>query len=153
MIIMDSNLAGTLDDSFITDSIYLKWKLIIFVEQFSWKTEVKFLVFKFLQLHQSVETISKILLEFKKNQICHFSLIVLTKVNYFWQKLIRNVQPKNSYQLWKFSCNFFSRILAFVLRSLFYWCLFSFQMVFYYLNLFLGNKRIVQNFQIHSNSK
>jgi hypothetical protein len=66
MIIMDSNSAGTFDDSFITDSDYLKWKLVIFVEQFSWKTEVKFLVFKFLQLRQSVETTSKILLEFKK---------------------------------------------------------------------------------------
>jgi hypothetical protein len=36
-----------------------------------------------------------------------FFLIVFTKVNRFWQKLIRNVQPKNSYQLWKFSCIFF----------------------------------------------
>jgi hypothetical protein len=35
MIIMDSNLAGTFDDSFITDSNYLKWKLVIFMEQFS----------------------------------------------------------------------------------------------------------------------
>jgi hypothetical protein len=34
MIIMDSNLTGTFDDSFITDSNYLKWKLVIFVEQF-----------------------------------------------------------------------------------------------------------------------
>jgi hypothetical protein len=110
---MDSNLAGTFDDSFITDSNYLKWKLVIFVELFSWKTEVKFSVFKFLQLRQSVETTSKILLEFKKFQICHFSLIVLTKVNHFWQKLIRNVQPKKSYQLWKFSCNFFLECLHF----------------------------------------
>jgi hypothetical protein len=107
VIIMDSNLAGTFDDSFITDSNYLKWKLVIFKEQFSWKTEVKFLVFKFLQLRQSVETTSEILLEFKKIQIFHFSLIVLTKVNHFWQKFIRNVQPKNSYQLWNFLCNFF----------------------------------------------
>jgi hypothetical protein len=107
MIIMDSNLAGTFNDSIITDSNYLEWKLVIFVEQFSWKTEVKFLVFKFLQLRQSVETTSNIQLEFKKIQIYHFSLIVITKVNHFWQKLIRNVQPKNSYQLWKFSCNFF----------------------------------------------
>jgi hypothetical protein len=35
MIIMDSNLAGTFNDSFIKDSNYLKWKLVIFVEQFS----------------------------------------------------------------------------------------------------------------------
>jgi hypothetical protein len=70
MIIMDSNLAGTFDDSFITDSNYLKWKLFIFVEQF-------------LQVRQSVETTSKIQLEFKKFQICHFYLIVLTKVNHF----------------------------------------------------------------------
>jgi hypothetical protein len=87
--------------------LYLKWKLLIFVEQFSWKTEVKFLVLNFLQLRQSVETTSKIQLKFKKFQICHFFLIVLTKtkVNHFWQKLIRNVQPKNSYQL--FSCTYF----------------------------------------------
>jgi hypothetical protein len=97
MIIMGSNLAGTFDDSFITDSNYLKWKLVIFLERFSWKTEVKFLVLKFLQLRQSVETTSKIQLEFKKFQICPFYLIVLTKVNHFWKKLFRNVQPKNSY--------------------------------------------------------
>jgi hypothetical protein len=83
MIFMDSNLAGIFDDSFMTDSNYRKWKIVIFVEQFSWKTEGKFLVFKFLQLRQSVETTSKILLEFKKIQICHFFLIKLTKVNHF----------------------------------------------------------------------
>jgi hypothetical protein len=69
-MIMDSNLAGTFDDSFVTDSKYQKLKLVIFVKQFSWKTEVKFLVFKFLQLRQSVEMTSKILLEFKKFQMC-----------------------------------------------------------------------------------
>jgi hypothetical protein len=129
MIIMDSNFAATFDDSFITDSNYLKWKLVIFVEQFSWKTEVEFLVFKFLQLRQSVETTSKILLEYKNFQICQFSLIVLTKVNHFWQKLFRNAQPKKSYQLWNFTCNFFARILAFFRNnyfidadSVFRWC-------------------------------
>jgi hypothetical protein len=34
MINMDSNIAGTFEDSFITDSNYLKLKLVICVEQF-----------------------------------------------------------------------------------------------------------------------
>jgi hypothetical protein len=82
-----------------------------------------------LQLHQSVETFSKILLELKNVQICHLPLIVLTKINNFWQKLIRNVQPKNSLSALKIFVQFFSRLLAFfrnynfiVAYSVFRWC-------------------------------
>jgi hypothetical protein len=68
---MDSNLAGTFDDSFITDSNYQKWKLVIFVE-----------IFRF----QIFATTAKCRNDQKNTagiQICNFSLIVLTKVNHF----------------------------------------------------------------------
>mgnify|MGYP006329655043 CR=1 FL=1 len=123
--IINWNLAGTFENSLIIDPNRKKCKLIIFLEQFYWKTEEQFLVFIFLQLRQSAETTSKILLNINNIKICNFLLVVFTKIKFFWQKIYRNDQPKNSYQLSKFSVNFFhefwhfSEIIILSMLSLF----------------------------------